>query len=182
MRLTSKWVLTSALLVFSACTSQNPERGSSKATGFYAMVDTSGATGRDSMKVHKLSCYNKQTNSDSLTVLPNDPDTALVVDGHRLEIPSGSVPRANGATFRMTHLADRRELRLRLETVPEIRHFDKRINLLVSYESCDTAGVDLDAVQLLRNDHQLRGGRHDRPRRRVRAELWDLSTYSLVVP
>ena len=150
MRQTWKRVPAAALVVLAGCMSQNPNRGESNQKRFYAVVDTPGATGRDSLRVSKLPCTNKQTNSDSLTVLRNDPDTALVVDGHRLEIPRGSVPRGNGTTFRMTHVADDNELRVVLETVPEIRRFDRRLTLALSYESCKTDGVDLESLRVLR--------------------------------
>lgn len=177
-----RFSVAAAVLVLAGCMSQTSEGAKKEARGLFAMVDTAGASGRDSVRVYKLHCTSSQSHADSLTVLRNDPDTALVVDGHRLEIPSGAVPRGSGTTFRMAHLANGNELRVVLETVPEIKRFDRRLSLSLSYESCDTAGVDLERVQLLRNDRQLRGGRHEKQRRRVRAELPDLSTYTLAAP
>jgi hypothetical protein len=174
--------IAAAALVLAGCVSKTSD-GSGKAEGarFFAVVDTAGATGRDSVLMRKLQCRNSKTATNSVTVVPGDPEAVLEVDGHRLEIPRGAV-RGERVTFTMTHAADPRELRVLITSKPEITAFSRRLTLALSYESCDTAGIDPDAIHVLRNDRFDRGGKRDSQGRKVRAQSWNLSTYSLAAP
>lgn len=176
-----RFSMAAAVLVLAGCMSKTSESAKKEASELYAIVDTAGATGTDSVRLKKLHCANTASATDTLTVLPGDPDTAIAVDGHRLEIPRGAVS-GKGTTFIMTHAADPNELRLELETVPEVNGFGRRLTLGLSYASCDVSGVNLETVHVLRNNRYDRGGRHNAARKTIRASLSNLSTYTLVVP
>lgn len=176
-----RFSMAAAVLVLAGCMSKTSESARKEANELYAIVDTAGATGTDSVRLKKLHCANTASATDTLTVLPGDPDTAIAVDGHRLEIPRGAVS-GKGTTFIMTHAADPNELRVELETVPKVNGFGRRLTLALSYTSCMVDRVDLERVHVLRNDRYDRGGKHDAGRKAIRAQLSDLSTYSLAIP
>jgi hypothetical protein len=163
----------------------DPQPDQSPDIGVRAVNDTITVReepGGAELRLVKLRCRNPTAARDTFTVGPGGRPDSLVVGGHTLHVPAGAI-QARQVTFTLIHHADPEQLRVELLTEPAVRDFppESRPVLGLSYTTCDTSGVQLDSLRVVKNNVSA-PERLPRSGDRIRALLGHLSEYVLASP